>query len=128
MAEYKMVAVIGRRFRDGKEEVQVQWAVTWEPVNKQMAAGQLYQEYMADLKADAEAETEVETAGRESEDEGDDGKLTVAEGTGVSTRGRRAVRATGTPGGEADPTTEAAGPEKRRSSGSFPALPRPTKK
>ena len=55
MAEFKIVAIIGRRFRNGKEEVQVQWAVTWEPVDAKMAKGQLYKEFMDDLEAETES-------------------------------------------------------------------------
>ena len=55
MAEFKMVAIIGRRFRNGREEVQVQWAVTWEPVDEAFAEGQLYKEYMEDLEAETES-------------------------------------------------------------------------
>ena len=55
MAEFKMVAIIGRRFRNGREEVQVQWAVTWEPVDEAFAEGQLYKEYLEDLEAETES-------------------------------------------------------------------------
>ena len=55
MAEFKIVAIIGRRFRNGKEEVQVQWAVTWEPVDAKMAKGQLYKEFMDDQEAETES-------------------------------------------------------------------------
>ena len=55
MAEFKIVEIIGRRFRNGQEEVQVQWAVTWEPVDAKMVKGQLYKEFMADLEAETES-------------------------------------------------------------------------
>lgn len=49
MSEYKIVEIIARRIRNGKEEVQVQWSVTWETVDEAFAKGQLYQEFMEDL-------------------------------------------------------------------------------
>jgi hypothetical protein len=49
MSEYKIVEIIARRIRNGKEEVQVQWSVTWETVDEVFAKGQLYQEFMEDL-------------------------------------------------------------------------------
>jgi hypothetical protein len=52
MEEFKIVEIIGRRFKNGREEVQVQWAVTWEPVDKKMAKGQLYQEFIEELEAE----------------------------------------------------------------------------
>jgi hypothetical protein len=52
MEEFKIVEIIGRRFRNGREEVQVQWGVTWEPVDAKMAEGQLYKEFIDDLEAE----------------------------------------------------------------------------
>ena len=82
---------------------------------------------------DADDETAEANAGK---DESQDGSVKSSEkdeeeeekpkeesGNGVSTRGRRAVCATG------NTVTEAAEPEKRRASGSaFPMLFRPSKK
>ena len=50
MTEFKIVEIIARRFRNGKEEVQVQWGVTWETVDAEFAKGQLYKEFMEDLQ------------------------------------------------------------------------------
>lgn len=50
MTEFKIVEIIARRFVNGKEEVQVQWGVTWVPVDAEFAKGQLYQEFMEDLQ------------------------------------------------------------------------------
>jgi hypothetical protein len=59
-------------------------------------------------------------------DEEEEEKLKEGSGTRVSTRGRRAVCATGNTEAK---VTEAAEPEKRRASGSaFPVLFRPSKK
>ena len=70
-----------------------------------------------------------------SEDKSVDGSAKSSErggekkpGPGVSTRRRRVVCATGNTEEKGDVTTEAAGPEKKRGSGGFPLLPRPTKK
>ncbi len=53
MAEFKIVEIVGRRMREGKEECQVQWAVTWEPVDEDFRKGELYKEFMADLEKEA---------------------------------------------------------------------------
>ncbi len=58
-------------------------------------------------------------------DEEEEEKPKEESGTGVSTRGRRAVCATGNTEAK---VTEAAEPEKRRLSGGFPTLFRPSKK
>ena len=50
MTEFKIVEILARRFRNGREECQVQWAVTWEVVDKAFARQQLYQEFIEDLK------------------------------------------------------------------------------
>ncbi len=50
MTEFKIVEILARRFNNGREECQVQWAVTWEVVDKAFARQQLYQEFMEDLK------------------------------------------------------------------------------
>jgi hypothetical protein len=55
MEEFKIVEIIGRRFRNGREEVQVQWGVTWEPVDAKMAKGQLYKEFIDELKAEKDS-------------------------------------------------------------------------
>ena len=55
MTEFKIVEIVGRRIRDGKEECQVQWAVTWEVVDKAFARQQLYQEFIEDLKQEQRA-------------------------------------------------------------------------
>lgn len=57
MAEFKIVEIVGRRMRKGKEECQVQWAVTWEPVDEEFRKGELYQEFIEDLKESGEAES-----------------------------------------------------------------------
>ena len=55
MAEFKIVEIIARRVKNGKEECQVQWAVTWEVVDKVFARQQLYQEFIEDLKQEQRA-------------------------------------------------------------------------
>ena len=55
MAEFKIVEIIARRFKDGKEECQVQWAVTWEVVDKAFAKQQLYKEFIEDLNENEKA-------------------------------------------------------------------------
>ena len=55
MAEFKIVEIIARRVKNGKEECQVQWAVTWETVDAAFAKQQLYREFMEDLKAETES-------------------------------------------------------------------------
>lgn len=55
MAEFRIVEIIARRFKDGKEECQVQWAVTWETVDAAFAKGQLYKEFMEDLNGEKKA-------------------------------------------------------------------------
>ena len=55
MAEFKIVEILARRFENGREECQVQWAVTWEVVDEAFAKQQLYREFMEDLKAETES-------------------------------------------------------------------------
>ena len=52
MTEFKIVEIIARRFNNGREECQVQWAVTWEVVDKAFAEQQLYKEFIEDLDED----------------------------------------------------------------------------
>jgi hypothetical protein len=63
MTEFKIVEIIARRFRNGKEEVQVQWGVTWEPVDANFAKGQLYKEFMEDLQKEEQSSGEKEGGG-----------------------------------------------------------------
>ncbi len=55
MAEFKIVEIIARRVVNGREECQVQWAVTWEIVDEAFAKQQLYQEFMEDLTKETKA-------------------------------------------------------------------------
>ena len=51
MTEFRIVEIMARRFVNGREECQVQWAVTWELVDEAFAKQQLYQEFIEDEKA-----------------------------------------------------------------------------
>jgi hypothetical protein len=55
MTEFKIVEIIARRFNNGREECQVQWAATWEVVDKAFAEQQLYKEFIEDLDEDEKA-------------------------------------------------------------------------
>ncbi len=59
MAEFRIVEIIDRRIRNGKEECRVQWAVTWEPVDEAFRKGDLYKEFMEDMKASGEAKSRM---------------------------------------------------------------------
>jgi hypothetical protein len=52
MTEFRIVEIMARRFVNGREECQVQWAVTWEVVDQAFAKQQLYQEFIEDLNED----------------------------------------------------------------------------
>ncbi len=55
MTEFRIVEIMARRFVNGREECQVQWAVTWEIVDKAFAEQQLYKEFIEDLEEDEKA-------------------------------------------------------------------------
>jgi hypothetical protein len=55
MTEFRIVEIMARRFVNGREECQVQWAVTWEVVDKAFAGQQLYKEFIEDLDEDEKA-------------------------------------------------------------------------
>ncbi len=55
MTEFRIVEIIARRFENGREECQVQSAVTWEIVDEAFAKQQLYREFIEDLKEDEKA-------------------------------------------------------------------------
>ena len=61
MTEFRIVEIIARRVAKGRDEVQVQWAVTWEPVNKEFRKGQLYKEFIEDKKKEKQALGNMET-------------------------------------------------------------------
>jgi hypothetical protein len=74
MTEFKIVEIVGRRMRDGKEECQVQWAVTWEPVDADFRKGELYREFMADFEKEEKEKKKDADEGRSAsreEKEGD---------------------------------------------------------
>jgi hypothetical protein len=85
MTEFKIVEIVGRRIRDGKEECQVQWAVTWEPVDEDFRKGELYREFMADLEKEArESAKDADEGGDASSEEKEEDAKDVDEGGSAS--------------------------------------------
>jgi hypothetical protein len=86
MAEFKIVEIVGRRMRKGKEECQVQWAVTWEPVDEEFRKGELYQEFIADLEKEARESDakDADAGGDASSEEKEEDAKDVDEGGSAS--------------------------------------------
>ncbi len=86
MAEFKIVEIVGRRMRKGKEECQVQWAVTWEPVDEEFRKGELYQEFIADLEKEARESDakDADEGGSASSEEKEEDAKDVDEGGSAS--------------------------------------------